>query len=62
MEAEEIARRFPEAVSFARSIREQFGNGVRLVRATNATGEQLGKPEAQRAVAAPFKVPNAVRR
>ena len=44
MSPEEIARRWPEAVAFARTIREVFGADVRLLCAINREGEQLGKP------------------
>lgn len=43
MTAEEIAERFPEAVAFARALRDAFGPGVRLVYARNRQGEELGR-------------------
>lgn len=44
MTPEEIARKFPEAVAFAREIREA-DPGVRLRWARNAQGEELGRLE-----------------
>ena len=46
MTPEEIAARWPEAVAYARAIRAEFGDGVRMVCAVNPAGEQLGKPPA----------------
>ena len=43
MTREEIAAKFPEAVAFARAIREVFGDGVKLTYARNAAGEELGR-------------------
>jgi hypothetical protein len=42
MTPEEIAKRFPEAVAFARQFRDVFGPGVRLIYARNQNGEELG--------------------
>jgi hypothetical protein len=42
--AAEIAQRFPEAVAFARSMREVFGHETRLIYARNPAGETLGNP------------------
>lgn len=58
----EIARTFPGAVAFARAMREAFGEGVRLVRATNAAGEQLGRAETAQQITAPFREPDSLRR
>lgn len=44
MTPEEIASRWPDAVAYARAIRAEFGDGVRMVCAVNPQGEQLGKP------------------
>lgn len=41
--AAEVAARWPEAVAFARAMREVFGDGVKLTYARNAKGEELGK-------------------
>jgi hypothetical protein len=46
MTKDEIARQFPEAVEFARQMREVFGDGVRLLYARNAAGLELGKQTA----------------
>lgn len=43
MTREEIAERFPQAVEFARLMRDTFGDGVRLTYARNASGEELGR-------------------
>lgn len=45
MTKDEIAQRFPEAVQFAREMRDVFGSGVRIVYAKNNSGEQLGNLE-----------------
>jgi hypothetical protein len=39
---EQVQAQFPAAVAFARSLREVFGPGVRLVYARNERGEELG--------------------
>ena len=44
MTREEVERRFPEAVAFARQIRDVFGPDVRLIYARNQQGEELGRP------------------
>lgn len=41
--AAEIEAAFPEAVQFARQLREVFGDGVKLVYARNAQGQEIGK-------------------
>lgn len=46
MSPEEIAHEWPEAVTFARAIRQVFGDGVRLLHARNAAGRELGKDPA----------------
>ena len=43
MTREEIAERFPQAVEFARLMRDTFGDGVRLTYARNDDGE-IGRP------------------
>jgi hypothetical protein len=35
---DEIAAKFPEAVEFARQMRDVFGDGVRLIYARNSAG------------------------
>ena len=40
--AEQVRADFPEAVAFARSLREVFGDGVKLTYARNARGDELG--------------------
>ena len=56
MTPEDIARKFPEAVAFARQLRDVFGPDVRLVYARNGQGEELGRlqgfPDAGRDIAA----------
>jgi hypothetical protein len=42
---EDIARKFPEAVAFARQLRDVFGPDVRLVYARNGQGEELGRAQ-----------------
>jgi hypothetical protein len=41
--ADDIARKFPEAVAFARQLRDVFGPEVRLLYARNQQGEELGR-------------------
>jgi hypothetical protein len=43
MTAEEVAQRFPDAVSLARALRDVFGE-ARLRYARNAQGDALGAP------------------
>jgi hypothetical protein len=38
-----MAERFPEAVAFARLMREVFGDGVKILYAKNAEGKEIGK-------------------
>lgn len=44
-DAEEIARLWPGAVQFARTFREVFGDGVRLIYARNSAGDELKRRE-----------------
>lgn len=39
-----IERAFPEAVALAKSLREVFGDGVKILYARNADGEEIGSP------------------
>lgn len=62
MTPEEIAARWPEAVTFARTMRAVFGDGVKLIYAKNAAGEVLGRPSglpAKRLTDASAYVPTA---
>lgn len=42
--AAEVEAAFPEAVQFARQLREVFGDGVKILYARNAQGQEIGKP------------------
>lgn len=42
--AKDVEEAFPEAVAFARAMREVFGEDVRLSYARNSQGQQIGKP------------------
>ena len=42
--AADVERAFPEAVALAKALREVFGDGVRLLYARNAEGEEIGSP------------------
>jgi len=57
MDPEEIARDWPEAVTFARAIRAVFGDGVRLVHAVNRAGAELGRDPAIGYGPSPDKAP-----
>lgn len=47
MTKDEIAARWPDAVSKARELREVFGDGVRLLYARNEAGDELGRRPAE---------------
>lgn len=42
--ASELAERFPEAVAFARAMRDVFGPDTKLLYAMNRAGDEIGKP------------------
>lgn len=39
--AQDVERDFPEAVAFAKAMREVFGDGVKITYARNANGDVL---------------------
>lgn len=41
MTREEFAERFPEAAAFAQAMRQEFGEGVRIVYARNRQGDVI---------------------
>lgn len=43
--AEEVSAAFPEATRFARDLRAVFGDGVKIIYARNAHGQEIGRRE-----------------
>lgn len=41
---DEVEQYFPEAVQFARLMREAFGDDLKMIYAKNANGNTLGRP------------------
>lgn len=41
---DEVEQYFPEAVQFARLMREAFGDDLKMIYAKNANGDTLGQP------------------
>jgi hypothetical protein len=41
--AEDVAAAFPDAVQFAKLMRDAFGDGVRITYARNGQGQEIGR-------------------